>query len=155
MSEDRDDEVGVEDFRPPTEAPLPARARAVEHLHKLLAGATATLAMAGCSSPDRSGAPPTSAAPASSASPSGTAELPIAPSGSASAAPSAVPEIVDAGDGKVDAGAVDAGQPDAGKPVPKARHRQSSGYEVVDMLPPPPFYFRRKKKKTNPSKPRS
>ena len=122
---------------------LAARARTLEHMRHLLAGATASLALAGCSSPDgpkldgkaatSGGTPPDPSFTAATAtgSPSASA-LPISPT----AAPSA-------GESVRDAGARDA----APKP-PTVRHpmRKPHGYEVVDMLPPPPFFFRRKRK---------
>ena len=122
---------------------LAARARTIEHMRHLLAGATASLALAGCSSPDgpklddkaatSGGTPPDPSVTAATAtgSPHSSA-LPISPS----AAPSASESVKDAG------------APDAAPKPPTVRHpmRKPHGYEVVDMLPPPPFFFRRKRK---------
>lgn len=125
------------------EPALPARARTLEHLRHLLLGATATLALGGCSSGD---APKLDAKASGSAAPDPAPGITTATASESSLvtasalpmAPSAAPSASES-------------PRDAGTPAPKpptVRHptRKSSGYEVVDMLPPPPFFFRRKRK---------
>ncbi len=150
MTDDRDDD----DDRGAT-APG-ARARTVEHMRTLLAGATASIALAGCSSSDAG-----KHDAGGSAAPLPSVAEPPAPSSAdavspgASSSPALLDGGVDAGGvdggivdaGMVDGGSVDAGRPDAGRPVVKHPQRRPSGYEVVDMLPPPPFFFRRRREK--------
>ena len=126
-----------------------ARARTLLHMKSLLAGATASIAIAGCSSRDgasldagvasASTIPGPSSSAVGSASTLASAPSPVPPpTSSASAAPSA----------SASAEIRDAGTPHPPKPV-VAHPPRPSGYEVVDMLPPPPMLLilRRRKKK--------
>ncbi|HTJ83999.1 MAG TPA: hypothetical protein VL400_19905, partial [Polyangiaceae bacterium] len=75
---------------PPRDAaPSAPRARALEHMHKLLAGATATAALVGCGSEEPTARPEPSATGAATTAPTASSPATASPSATASAEPTA------------------------------------------------------------------
>jgi len=135
---------------PPSRGAEPSapRARALEHMQKLLAGATATAALVGCSSEDPSVRPEPSATGATTgaptaSSPSDAASASASATAEPTAEPSASAEAVASASASASASSQPGGSGFAGGTATIPIKRQPppppppTGYMVVDPMPPP------------------